>query len=98
MYSLFIDSLSLPSKKIRGYSSFTNNIVTAELQQMQKMGSLGQEILAANLYSHYSVGFGKPPAKSEPQLSFSCKLERMFCRDSLLINILSAYMYVLRDA
>jgi len=48
------------------------------------MGTLGQEILAVNLYSHYYVGFGKPPAKSESQLSSSCKLERMFCRDSFV--------------
>lgn len=49
---------------------------------MQKMGVLGREILALNLYSHYCVAFGKPLAKSEPQLSFSCKLERMLCGDS----------------
>lgn len=48
------------------------------------MDSIGQEILAVNLYSHYYVGFGKPPAKSETQLSFSCKLERMFCMDSFV--------------
>lgn len=62
---------------------------------MQKMGVLGQEILALNLYSHYCVAFGKPLAKSEPQLCFSCKLERMLCRDSFVNKCFECtYMYV----
>lgn len=48
------------------------------------MASLGPEILAVNLHSHYYVGSGKPSDKSEPQLSFSCKLEIVFCRNSFV--------------
>lgn len=64
---------------------------------MQQMGVLGQEILALNLYSHYCVAFGKPLAKSEPQLRFSRKLERMLCRDSFVNKCFECtYIYVLR--
>lgn len=63
---------------------------------MQKMGSLGQEILAVNLHNHYYVGFVKPPAKSEHQLSFSCKLERMFSGASF-VNKYFECIYVSSD-
>lgn len=60
------------------------------------MGSFELEILAVNLYSHYYVVFGKPPAESEPQLSFSCKLERMFWGDSF-VNKYFQCIYVSSD-
>lgn len=57
------------------------------------MGSLGQEILAVNLCSHYYVGSGEPSDKSELQLSFSCKLEIVFCGNSF-VNKYFEYIYM----